>query len=68
MGLWRRLFHLVGEALGDFPAAVVAMENRLGIVKSKHSIITPARLTRPSTNAMSWKVTKLLLLQWVLSD
>ena len=31
IGLCCRLFHLVGVVLGDFPAAVVAMANRLGV-------------------------------------
>ena len=56
MGFCNRLVHLVGVVLGDFPAAVVAMANRPGIEKSRHSISTPARLTRVSTNKRSWKV------------
>lgn len=55
MGLCSRLFHLVGVVLGDFPAAVVAMANRPGVEKSRHSMTTPMRLTSVSTKARSWK-------------
>ena len=55
MGFWNRLVHLVGVVLGDFPAAVVANANSPGIEKSRHSIMTPARLTRVSTKETSWK-------------
>lgn len=49
MGRWNRLFHLVGVVLGDFPDAVVAMSNKLGVEKSRHSIATTMRLTSVST-------------------
>lgn len=55
IGFWNRLVHLVGVVLGDFPAAVVAKANSPGIEKSRHSIMTPARLTRVSTKETSWK-------------
>ena len=55
MGFWNRLVHLVGVVLGDFPAAVVAKANSPGIEKSRHSIMTPARLTRVSTKETSLK-------------
>ena len=55
MGFWNRLVHLVGVVLGDFPAAVVAKANSPGIEKSRHSIMTPARLTRVSTKETPWK-------------
>jgi len=55
MGFWNRLVHLVGVVLGDFPAAVVAKAKSPGIEKSRHSIMTPARLTRVSTKETSWK-------------
>ena len=55
MGFWNRLVHLVGVVLGDFPAAMVANANSPGIEKSRHSIMTPARLTRVSTKETSWK-------------
>ena len=55
MGLCSRLFHLVGVVLGDFPAAVVAMANKPGVEKSRHSMTTPMRLTRVSTKARSWE-------------
>lgn len=54
MGFWSRLFHLVGVVLGDFPAAVVAIANNPGVEKSRHSMATPARLTRVSTKVRSW--------------
>lgn len=54
MGFWSRLFHLVGVVLGDFPAAVVAIANKPGIEKSRHSIATTIRFTRVSTKMRSW--------------
>lgn len=63
MGLWSRLFHLVGVVLGDFPATVVAMANKPEVEKSRHSIATPVRLTRVSTKARSWKKEYVLFLK-----
>ena len=53
MGRWSLLFHLVGGVLGDFPVAVVAKANKLGVEKSRHSIATTMRLTIESTKTMS---------------
>ena len=60
-GLDDCLFHLVGVVLGDFPAAVVVMANKLVGEKSRHVMITPVKMTRVSIKAISCKEHVLIL-------